>query len=151
MVDGGQASGAQGSAQGVSVGGRYVVGERAKELPEHADTMLADVYLRDCPDSSARLFRVYKPVPAHFHRSCDEYLYVVSGRGLFWMGDASQAAECSPGQLICFARDVVHSIPEIIEEPLVFMAIDAPRRAPDDVHFVDSEAGSAGTFMARNA
>ena len=139
------------NAQGSAEGGRYVVRERAAELPSQADTMLADVYLRDCPDSSARLFRVYKPVPAHFHRSCDEYLYVVSGRGLFWMGDAAEAAECAPGQLICFARDVVHAIPAIIEEPLVFMAIDAPRRAPDDVHFVEEGSGSAGTFMARNA
>ena len=142
---------AQGASQGTADGGRYVLAERAKELPEQADTMLADVYLRDCPDSSARLFRVYKPVPAHFHRSCDEYLYVVSGRGTFWMGDASEAAECRPGQLICFAREVVHAIPEIIEAPLVFMAIDAPRRAPDDVHFIEKGTGSAGTFMARNA
>ena len=147
MADEGTGAGAQGSA----AGGRYDVRERAGELPEHAATMLADVYLRDCPDSSARLFRVYRPVPAHFHRSCDEYLYVVSGRGVFWMGDAGQAAECAPGQLICFAREVVHSIPDIIEGPLVFMAIDAPRRAPDDVHFIDEETGSAGTFMARNA
>ena len=140
-------AGAQGSAEG----GRYDVHARARELPEAAETMLADLYLRDCPDSSARLFRVYKPVPAHFHRSCDEYLYVVSGRGSFWMGDAAQAAECAPGQLICFARGVVHAIPKIIEGPLVFMAIDAPRRAPDDVHFIDAASGSAGSFMARNA
>ena len=134
-----------------SDGGRFDIRALASELPERADTMLADIYLRDCPASSARIFRVYKPVPPHFHRSCDEYLYVVSGRGSFWMGAAETIAECAPGQLICFARETIHAIPEILEAPLVFMAIDAPRRAPNDVVFVDPADGSPDTFMARNA
>ena len=132
-------------------GGRFDIRALAAGLPAQADTMLADIYLRDCPASSARIFRVYKPVPAHFHRTCDEYLYVVSGRGSFWMGTADTAAECAPGQLICFARETIHAIPEILEAPLVFLAIDAPRREPNDVVFVDPADGSPETFMARNA
>lgn len=130
---------------------RFDVRALAAELPEQADTMLADVYLTDRPTSSARIFRVYKPVPAHFHRTCDEYLYVVSGRGAFWIGDETDRQDFAPGQLICFDRETVHCIPEIHEEPVVFLSLDAPRREPTDIVFVDPEAGSAETFMARNA
>ena len=138
-------------AETTDAGGRFDIRDLAAQLPAQADTMLADIYLRDCPASSARIFRVYKPVPAHFHRTCDEYLYVVSGRGSFWMGSADTVAACAPGQLICFARETIHAIPEIHEAPLVFMAIDAPRRDPGDVIFVDPKDGSPDTFMARNA
>ncbi len=132
-------------------GGRFDIRTLASELPDHADTMLADIYLRDCESSSARVFRVYRSVPAHYHRTCDEYLYVVTGRGTFWMADPSTIAECAPGQLICFARGTVHAIPDILDAPLVFMSIDAPRRAPTDIVFVDPADGSPETFMARNA
>jgi hypothetical protein len=42
-------------------------------------------------------------------------------------------------------------MPEIFEEPLVFLSIDAPRREPTDIIFVDPRDGSPETFMARNA
>lgn len=130
---------------------RFDIRALAGQLPANADTMLADLYLTDRPSSSARIFRVYKPVPAHYHRGCDEYLYVVSGRGAFWIGEAADRRAFAPGQLICFDRATVHAIPELHEEPVVFLSIDAPRRAPTDIVFVDSETGSAETFMARNA
>ena len=132
-------------------GDRFDVRALASQLPDHAETMLADIYLRDCPSSSARIFRVYKPVPAHFHRGCDEYLYVLSGRGTFWIGEAANLSECAPGQLICFERGTVHAIPSTLEAPLLFLAIDAPRREPTDIEFVDPKDGSAKDFMARNA
>ena len=130
---------------------RFDIRALAAGLPERADTMLADLYLTDRPSSSARIFRVYRPVPAHFHRTCDEYLYVVSGQGMFWVGDAADAQAFAPGQLICFDRGIVHSIPALLEEPVVFLSIDAPRREPTDITFVDPDAGSAAEFMARNA
>ena len=130
---------------------RFDIRAIASDLPEHADTMLADTYLTDRPSSSARIFRVYRPVPAHFHQTCDEYLYVVSGRGAFWIGDEADKRDFAPGQLICFDRETVHAIPELHEEPVVFMSIDAPRREPADITFIDPEAGSAASFMARNA
>ena len=130
---------------------RFDIRTLAAELPDTSDTMLADTYLTDRPSSSARVFRVYRPVPAHFHETCDEYLYVVSGRGAFWIGDEADAQDFAPGQLICFDRKMVHSISQLHEEPVVFMSIDAPRREPTDITFVDPEAGSAATFMARNA
>src|SRR6201993_5472411 len=69
----------------------------AKTLPETATTLLADTYLTDRDSASARIFRVYRPTPAHYHASCDEYLYVLSGRGTFWMKDPSTKAEFAPG------------------------------------------------------
>ncbi|MEC3980421.1 hypothetical protein [Amycolatopsis sp. H20-H5] len=45
----------------------------------------------------------------------------------------------------------MHGTPRIDEQPLVVLAIDVPRRRPDDIVFVDPAAGDAGTFMARNA
>ena len=130
---------------------RFDIRAIAAELPEQVDTILADTYLTDRPSSSARIFRVYRPLPAHFHETCDEYLYVVSGRGAFWIGDEADKRDFAPGQLICFDRGTVHAIPELHEEPVVFMAIDAPRRDPTDITFVDPKDGSAATFMARNA
>ena len=130
---------------------RFDIRAIAADLPERAETMLADTYLTDRPSSSARVFRVYRPVPAHFHRDCDEYLYVVSGRGAFWIGDEADRQDFAPGHLICFDRGTVHAIPELHEEPVVFLSIDTPRREPTDITFVDPDAGSAATFMARNA
>ncbi len=137
--------------QGATTGGRFDVAALAASLPETAATFLADRYITDRPSGSARVFRAYRPVPPHVHRGCDEYLYVLSGRGVFWMGDPSTAAPFEPGQLLVFDRDTVHAMPELHEHPVVFLAIDTPRRAPDDVVFVDPAAGDAGTFMARNA
>jgi len=129
---------------------RFKPAEIAKNLPESANTMLADIYLTDRPDASSRVFRAYRGVPPHFHRECDEYLYVLSGRGTFWMEDASTEAEFGPGDMLFFERNVVHALPVLLEEPVIFLTLDTPRRSPGDVVFIDPDAGSAGTFMDRN-
>lgn len=129
---------------------RFKPAEIAKNLPESANTMLADIYLTDRPDASSRVFRAYRGVPPHFHRECDKYLYVLSGRGTFWMEDASTEAEFGPGDMLFFERNVVHALPVLLEEPVVFLTLDTPRRSPGDVVFIDPNAGSAGTFMDRN-
>jgi mannose-6-phosphate isomerase-like protein (cupin superfamily) len=131
--------------------GRFNIAEIAAAFPATAETMLVDTYLTDRAVASARVFRVYKGVPPHYHVGCDEYLYVVSGRGTFWMGDASTKAEFGPGQLLFFERRTVHSIPDILEEPVVFLSLDTPRREPTDIIFVDPNDGTPATFMARNA
>jgi len=131
--------------------GRFDVAAIAAGLPETADTLLVDTYLTDREAASARVFRVYRPTPPHYHETCDEYLYVVSGRGTFWMEDASSEAEFGPGQLLFFERGVVHAIPAILAEPLVFLSVDTPRREPTDIVFVNPGDGTPASFMARNA
>ncbi|SFT28498.1 MULTISPECIES: cupin domain-containing protein [unclassified Methylobacterium] len=123
----------------------------AAALPETAQTLLVDTYLTDREAASARVFRVYRPTPPHYHATCDEYLYVLSGRGTFWMGDAGKEAEFGPGELLFFERGTVHALPTLLEEPVVFLSVDTPRRAPSDIVFVDPADGSPETFMARNA
>jgi mannose-6-phosphate isomerase-like protein (cupin superfamily) len=108
--------------------------------------MLLDTRLTNEPAASARLFRVYRPVPAHYHKTCDEYLQVITGRARFVVG-GNAPVELGPGQLLFFRRNVIHSIPEIVEGPLVFFAIDTPRRDPADVTFVDPKEGTPGTFI----
>ena len=134
-----------------STTGRFDVMALAAALPATATTMLADAYLTDREAASARVFRVYRPVPAHHHATCDEYLYVLAGRGTFWMTSEADKAAFGPGQLLFFERGTVHAIPDIFEEPLLFLSIDTPRRQPTDIVFVDPDDGSPSTFMARNA
>lgn len=129
---------------------RFIPAEIAKLLPESSDTMLADEYLTDRPEASCRVFRAYRGVKPHFHRQCDEYLYVLSGRGTFWMEDPQNEEEFAPGHLLFFERNVVHALPTLLEEPVVFLSLDSPRRSPDDITFIDPEDGSAEDFMARN-
>jgi mannose-6-phosphate isomerase-like protein (cupin superfamily) len=130
--------------------GRFDLTAIAAALPETAQTLLVDTYLTDREAASARVFRVYRPTPPHYHATCDEYLYVLSGRGTFWMGDAGREAEFGPGELLFFERGTVHALPTLVEEPVVFLSIDTPRRAPSDIVFLDPADGSPETFMARN-
>jgi mannose-6-phosphate isomerase-like protein (cupin superfamily) len=95
--------------------------------------------------------RVYRPTPPHYHATCDEFLYVFSGRGTFWAKDASTKAEFKPGQLLFFERGTVHAMPELFEHPVVFLSVGTPRREPTDIIFVDPSDGTPETFMARNA
>ena len=118
----------------------------AAAFPPSSETMLLDTRLTDEEPASSRIFRVYKPVPAHFHKTCDEYLQVISGRATVVVGD-NPPAELVPGQLLFFKRNVVHSLPEILEEPLVFFAVDTPRRDPADVTFVNPNSGTAESFI----
>lgn len=125
---------------------RFDLRELAQQLPPTAETMLIDIRLTDESAASSRIFRIYQPVPAHFHRTCDEYLIVLSGRARFQIGTEA-SVELSPGQMQFFRRNVVHGFPEILEEPLVILSVDTPRRDPSDVTFVDASSGNAGTFL----
>src|SRR3978361_1843666 len=113
--------------------GRFDVMAIAGTLPETATTLLVDKYLTDRQAASARVFRVYRPTPPHYHATCDEYLYALSGSGTFWMKDPSTKAEFGPGQLLFFERGTVHAIPDIFAEPLVFLSLDTPRREPTEI------------------
>jgi mannose-6-phosphate isomerase-like protein (cupin superfamily) len=127
--------------------GRFNIATIAAMMPETADTVIVDHYMTNREAASARVFRVYKPGAAHYHATCDEYLYVFSGRGTFWMEDASKVAEFGPGDLLVFKRGTVHALPKLLEEPVVFLAIDTPRRDPKDVIFVNPEDGTPESFV----
>jgi mannose-6-phosphate isomerase-like protein (cupin superfamily) len=117
----------------------------ASRFPATADTMLIDTRLTDEQHASARVFRVYQPAPAHFHKTCDEYLLVLSGRATFFIGD--DIFDVGPGQLIFFKQNVVHGTSAILEEPFVVFAVDTPRRDPSDVHFINAADGTPDTFI----
>lgn len=134
-----------------SSNGRFDIAAVAAKFPATAATLLVDEYLTNREQASARVFRVYRPTPAHYHATCDEYLYVFSGRGTFWMGDPATEAEFAPGQLLFFERNTVHAMPKLLEHPVVFLSVDTPRREPTDIIFVNPEDGSPQSFMARNA
>jgi mannose-6-phosphate isomerase-like protein (cupin superfamily) len=130
--------------------GRFDIATIAAAFPQSAETLLVDQYLTNRPEASSRVFRVYRPTPAHYHATCDEYLYVFSGRGTFWMEDPATEAEFKPGQLLFFARNTVHAMPKLFEHPVVFLSVDTPRRDPMDIIFVNPEDGSPQSFIARN-
>ena len=125
--------------------------EIAKQFPATADTLLLDQYLTDEAAASARIFRVYRPTPPHFHAGSDEYLYVLSGRGTFWLENAANQREFAPGDLLFFKRRTIHAIPNLREEPVAFLALDTPRRDPSDIIFVNPEDGSPETFIAKRS
>ncbi|ARO34329.1 cupin 2 domain-containing protein (plasmid) [Rhizobium sp. NXC14] len=128
---------------------RFDLASIVATFPQTADTLLVDEYLRDTAAASSRVFRVYKGTPPHFHRGCDEYLYVLSGRGTFWMENPSTEAEFKPGQLLFFEKGTVHALPQIVEEPVVFLSVDTPRRDPKDIVFVNSDDGTPETFITQ--
>ena len=127
--------------------GLFDVYEIAKSFPQSADTLLLDTYLTNEEAASARIFRVYKETPPHYHATCDEYLYVLSGRGTFWMGSPENAGEFAPGNLLFFKRRTVHALPNIVEWSVVFLSIDTPRRDPKDIIFVNPEDGTPEKFI----
>jgi mannose-6-phosphate isomerase-like protein (cupin superfamily) len=127
--------------------GRFKLQEIARSFPDNADTLLLDTYLTNEEAASARVFRVYRGTPPHYHEGSDEYLYVLSGRGTFWMKDASNAGEFGPGDFLFFKRRTVHALPEILEPPVVFLSVDAPRREPRDIIFVNPEDGTPESFI----
>ena len=117
----------------------------AATLAEAAHTMLTDI-LTDEEAASCRVFRVYRSVPPHFHTSCDEYLYVLSGAAQIAIaGNAPR--EIRPGELVFFKKSTVHALPQILQHPFTVLAIDTPRRPPEDIHFVDPADGTPETFL----
>ena len=73
--------------------------------------------------------------------------YVLSGKGTFWMGDASNGGEFTAGDLVIFKRRIVHALPRILEEAMAFLSFDTPRRDPKDIIFVNPEDGTPESFI----
>jgi len=130
---------------------RFDINKIAHSFPDTADTLLLDTYLTYAAAASARVFRVYRETPPHYHATCDEYLYVLSGRGAFWMERPENGGEFAPGQLLFFRRGTVHAFPSIKEAPVVFLSVDTPRRDPRDIIFVNPADGTPETFIRAKA
>ena len=130
----------------MAVSGVFDINTIKKNFPASADTMLVDTRLTDEQEASCRVFRIYVDVPAHFHQTCDEYLLVVSGRAMFRIGGGDWF-EAREGQLIFFKKSTVHAITLLDHEPLVFLAVDTPRRDPKDIHFVNPADGTPESFI----
>ncbi|SDA61574.1 cupin domain-containing protein [Sinorhizobium sp. NFACC03] len=128
---------------------RFKLEEIVKSFPENAETLLVDTRLTDEDEASARVFRVYKPTPAHYHATCDEYLLVLSGRGRFFMGGA-EPFEVGPGDMLFFKKGTIHGMPEILEHPVFMVSVDTPRRDPSDIVFVDPALGTPDSFVKAN-
>jgi mannose-6-phosphate isomerase-like protein (cupin superfamily) len=128
---------------------RFKPHEIARSFPETAQTLLIDTYLTNEPAASSRVWRVYRTLPPHYHAGCDEYLYVLSGRGTFWMGDDSNERDFAPGDLLFFKRRTVHALPKILEGPVAFLSFDTPRRDPKDVIFVNPQDSTPESFVRR--
>ena len=126
---------------------RFDINKIAQSFPDTADTLLLDTYLTYSAAASARVFRVYRETPPHYHATCDEYLYVLSGRGAYWMERPENGGEFAPGQLLFFRRGTVHAFPSIKDAPVVFLSVDTPRRDPRDIIFVNPADGTPETFI----
>src|ERR1700735_432477 len=126
---------------------RFKPSEIARSFPATAETLLIDTYLTNEPAASSRVWRGYRELPSHYHAPCGEYPHLLSGRRIFWMGDASNGAEFAPGDLLFFKCRTVHALPTILEGPVVFLSIDTPRRDPKDIIFVNPADGTPESFI----
>ena len=63
------------------------------------------------------------------------------------MEDESTSAEFGPGKLLFFKRGTVHAQPKILEDPVVFLSIDTPRRDPKDIVFVNPGDDTPESFI----
>ena len=129
--------------------GRFHIPEVAVSFPDTAETTIVDTYLTDTDSASSRVFRAYTPGAPHYHAHSDEHLYVLSGRGIFWMETPDNAAPFAPGDFVFFKRNTIHAMPEIHEGPVIFLAVDTPRRQPTDVIFVNPEDGTPQSFVSQ--
>ena len=127
--------------------GRFHLHQIAEAFPENAETLLLDTYLTDEAAASSRVFRVYRPTPPHYHAHSNEHLYVLSGRGTFWMENSANSEKSRPVTFSSSRSNTVHAIPDLLEGPVVFLAIDSPRRDPRDIIFVNPEDGTPESFI----
>jgi mannose-6-phosphate isomerase-like protein (cupin superfamily) len=118
---------------------------------EHADSVIVDAYLSDRQSASSRVFRLYGPLPKHLHKTCDEHLVLLRGEVDFTIANEAPR-RLKPGQMVTFLRNTVHSIlPVEGAAPGVFFTVDAPRRDPDDVHFVNPSEAAGLRFVTHLA
>jgi hypothetical protein len=110
---------------------RFKPHEIARSFPDTADTLLLDTYLTNETAASARVFRVYRETPPHYHAGSDEYLYVLSGRGTFWMGTLQTEGSSLPATSFSSSTASFMLCPKFLRSPSSFFRLthrDATRK-----------------------
>lgn len=70
------------------------VNERISKFPEQANTLIVDSYLHKASCSS-RVYRLYANVPKHYHKTCEEMLYLLQGKAKIYIeNEEPQPAFC---------------------------------------------------------
>jgi mannose-6-phosphate isomerase-like protein (cupin superfamily) len=124
----------------------FDIREITRKFPNHAESTIVDTYLTDQASASSRLFRIYYPIPPHYHATCEEHLYLLTGRVAFTIADQAPRI-LEPGELVIFDRNTVHSISEVLAGPAVFLTVDSPRRAPGDVIYMNWDDARIRPFV----
>jgi len=87
-----------------------------EQLPETSEKIIVDERLLDGENNGIRVFRLYKPVPAHFHEKSDTIIYLLEGEVDVAIDNRS-AQRIKPGMVLHWKRGITHAIPEIHGEP----------------------------------
>ncbi len=127
--------------------GLFDVYEIARSFPQSSDTLLLDTYLTNEEAASARIFRVYKETPPHYHATCDEYLYGTVRQRHFLDGKPRKYGRIYAWKLAVLQAWNRPRPTDIFEWPVVFLSIDTPRRDPKDIIFVNPEDGTPEKFI----
>lgn len=128
----------------------FDLAEIKSRFPKTAESMIVDAYLSDHESASARLFRLYHPLPPHYHQTCDEHLLLLDGEVDFTIAD-EPAKRLRAGQMVTFLRETVHAIMPLPGAPAIFLTVDTPRRIPQDVHFTAPLPNPARLFVTHLA
>ncbi len=118
-----------------------------KKFPEQHNKAMFEQRLVDEQSASVRAVRIYGPVKPHYHQKSDTHLYVVSGRAIVQL-QGEKPREVKAGDTMFWKRDIVHSIPRILEHPFDMMTFDSPRRSKTDV--VATDGGGNPLTMEMN-
>ena len=106
-----------------------------------------DTYLTEEAAASARVFRVYRGDTTALSRGLRRVSlcafgkrYVLDGPRFEWRGVRS---ECP----LFFKRSILHALPKILEEPVLFLSFDTPRRNTKGIIFANPQDGTPESFI----
>lgn len=107
------------------------------ELPKESDRAMVERRLVDNGGTGVRVFRVYRPIAAHYHHYSDTVLKVLAGEADLVI-DGGEPLHVQPGDVVFWRAEVVHAVTGVRKGPVDFLAIDTPVRRPDDVQWAAS-------------
>ncbi|MEM7542145.1 MAG: cupin domain-containing protein [Pseudomonadota bacterium] len=105
-------------------------------LPKKADKVIIDKRLYDGDTFGIRVFRLYKTVPAHYHQYSDNTLYLLDGEIKISINE-EQPQLVKPGEALYWRRNIPHGVTKLLTPYATVLAVDAPKRDPADVVFLD--------------